>query len=92
MKVEISPDLLQKIRKLSKVKRAGIGAAIESARQVWGRPHEHSGIGIRNLGSGLYECRSGLDQRLVFQSFDGLLYFHFLGNHDEVRSFLRSHR
>ena len=92
MKVEISPDLLREIRKLSKGKRTRLGAVIESARQSWGRPHEHSGIGIRRLGSDLYECRSGLDQRLVFQSLDGLLYFHFLGNHDEVRCFLRSHR
>jgi len=92
VKVEISPDLLREIRKLSKGKRVGIGAAIESARQAWGRPHEHSGLGIRSLGGGLYECRSGLDQRLVFQSLDGLLYFHFLGNHDEVRCFLRSHQ
>jgi mRNA-degrading endonuclease RelE of RelBE toxin-antitoxin system len=92
VKVEISPDLLREIRKLSKAKRAAIGAAIESASRAWGRPHEHSGLGIRNLGSGLYECRSGLDQRLLFQSLDGLLYFHFLGDHDEVRYFLRSHR
>jgi len=92
VKVELSPDLLREIRKLSKGKRAGIGAAIESACQAWGRPHEHSGIAIRSLGSGLFECRSGLDQRLLFQSLDGLLYFHFLGNHDEVRCFLRSHR
>lgn len=92
MRVEISPDLLRQIRKLSKAKRASIGAAMESASQSWGRPHEHSGIGIRSLGSGLYECRSGLDQRLVFQSLEDALYFHFVGNHDEVRNFLRSHR
>jgi mRNA-degrading endonuclease RelE of RelBE toxin-antitoxin system len=92
VKVEISVDLLRAIRKLSKGKRAAIGAAIESTRQAWGRPPEHLGLGIRSLGSGLYECRSGLGQRLLFQSLDGLLYFHFLGSHDEVKIFLRTHR
>jgi mRNA-degrading endonuclease RelE of RelBE toxin-antitoxin system len=90
--VEVSPELLRVIRKLPKAKRSAIGMVIESVSQAWGRPHEHSGLGIRSLGSGLYECRSGLDQRLLFQKVDELLYFHFLGSHDEVKKFLRSQR
>jgi hypothetical protein len=32
----------------------------------------------------------GLQKRLLFQAIDPSLYFHFLGNHDEVQKFLRS--
>jgi mRNA-degrading endonuclease YafQ of YafQ-DinJ toxin-antitoxin module len=88
----IDPDLLDHLRQLPKEKRSIVGTVIESVRQAWGAPHAHSGIGIRNLGSGIYECRIGLNQRLVFQSLENGLYFHFLGTHDEVKRFLRSHR
>jgi hypothetical protein len=45
-----------------------------------------------SLGHGLYECRHGLTLRLVFAAYRGLLYFHIIGSHDDVRDFLMAHR
>ena len=91
MAIEIDPDLLApQLRQLTKVERRKAGAAIESVRESWGHPHLHTGAGIRRLGEGLYECRMGLQKRLLFQAIGPSLYFHFLGNHDEVQKFLRS--
>jgi hypothetical protein len=88
--IEIDPDLLTQLRQLTKVERRKAGAAIESVRQSWGHPHLHTGSGIRRLGNDLYECCIGLQTRLLFQNFGKSLYFHFIGNHDEVQKFLRS--
>jgi mRNA-degrading endonuclease RelE of RelBE toxin-antitoxin system len=89
--IEIDPDLIAQLRLLSKADRRKVGGAIESVRGNWGRPHLHGGAGIRRLGSGLYECRVGLRSRLLFQSLGTSLYFHFLGDHDAVQKFLRTH-
>jgi hypothetical protein len=59
----------------------------------FGKPHQHQGLRIRDLGSNLYECRSGLDVRLIFVE-DGTtkpptLYFDMIGNHADVRRYLK---
>lgn len=61
---------------------------------AWGRPHVHSGIGIRKLSKTVFECRVGLDDRLafVFIATPPELVFFFLGNHDEIQKMLRSLR
>ena len=64
---------------------------MENVRMQWGKPHLHGGVGIRRLADHLYESRVGLQERLIFQNLEKSLYFHFMGNHDEVQKFLRSH-
>ncbi len=55
-----------------------------------GKPHEHAGIGLRKLGASFFEGRSGLRLRLIFEVLPGgILYFHLLGDHEEVRRFLK---
>lgn len=91
MAIEIDPDFLAQLRKLPKPVRRRVGLAIEGVRAHWGKPHHHGGVGIRRLAAHLYESRVGLQERLVFQSLETGLYFHFMGSHDEVQKFLRSH-
>ena len=68
-----------------------IGAAIHKVTTSWGHPHLHGGVGIRRLGPAYFECRTGLRVRLVFKALaPNLLHFVFLGNHDEIRRFLKS--
>lgn len=58
----------------------------------WGKPHGHSGLGIRRLIRTIYECRVGLDERLafVFVAKPPELVFFFIGNHDEIQRLIRS--
>ncbi len=89
--LEIDPRLLRQIRALGGRERQLIGQAIEEARLAWGTPHRHAGAGARKLTSGFFECRCGLKIRLVFEELpDGRLYFHLMGNHDEIRRFIKS--
>ena len=92
LEVRLDPDLLGILRTLSKPDRKEIGELIEKVRDSFGKPHAHGGTGIRALGHGLYECRHGLSLRLVFAAYRGLLYFHAIGTHDEIRRFLKVHR
>ena len=92
----LDEDLLAQLRASPKEERQQIGETIRNVQQNFGRPHQHSGIGIRNLapkGSGhhVYECRLSKGVRLVFTLIDDrVLYFHMMGTHDQVRQFLRS--
>jgi hypothetical protein len=65
--------------------------AIRAADAAYGHPHRHAGIGVRVIGD-FMECRDALDMRLIFQRHGDTLEFHFYGNHDEVRSFVRNRR
>ena len=64
-------------------------SAMRATAAIFGQPHLHSGRGIRQLRPGLYECRSGLGLRLVFEREKDAVVFVFSGSHDEVQDFLR---
>ena len=50
----------------------------------------HSGAGLRRLAPGLYEVRAGLALRVIFDVAGGLLRCDFVGNHDDVRAYLKN--
>jgi hypothetical protein len=92
LKATLTGDLLEKLRALSKADRLSIGAAINQVMENWGKPHMHSGIGVRRLTRNIHECRIGLDKRLafIFITTPPELVFFFLGNHDEIQKLIRS--
>jgi hypothetical protein len=94
LKARVTDELLEILRSKSKSERQDIGDAINQALESWGRPHGHSGIGIRRLTKTIFECRVGLDDRLafVFIATPPELVFFFLGNHDEIQKLIRSNR
>jgi mRNA-degrading endonuclease YafQ of YafQ-DinJ toxin-antitoxin module len=87
--IELTPRFLDLARKLSKAERKLLGRSIDAAARAWSHPHQHRGAGIRRLHGNFFECRCGLDLRLVFEWIDGALRFHLLGSHDEIRAFLK---
>jgi len=90
----VTEELLEAIRSRTKAERQEIGDAINRVLESWGRPHVHSGIGIRRLTKTIFECRVGLDDRLafVFIATPAELVFFFIGNHDEIQKLIRSKR
>ncbi|HEY3760311.1 MAG TPA: hypothetical protein VGN23_00990 [Verrucomicrobiae bacterium] len=87
----ISVELSRRFKKIVKeAKREDeVSDAIKRVIERFGKPHVHSGIAIRKLGKKLYECRTGLDWRLVFEADKGVLLFDFAGNHQDVQNYLR---
>jgi len=93
LRIELDGDLLKQIHALSPEERRILGKTIDAVLGAWGRPHVHSGIGIRKLRGNFFECRSGLKTRLLFEPMkESFLYFHLLGSHDEIRHFLKTRR
>jgi len=78
------------LRKRGRPESRLIGDAMNAAAASWGFPHQHAGVGIRQLRNNLYECRSGLKTRLLFLVLPRVLYFLKEANHDEVRTFLKN--
>ena len=94
MKARVTDELLEILRSKSKSERQEIDDAINQVLESWGRPHGHSGIGIRRLTKTIFKCRVGLDDRLafVFIATPPELVFFFIGNHDEIQKLIRSIR
>lgn len=65
---------------------------MRSAAETFGRPHLHTGVDIRRLGKNLFECRTGIDRRLLFKSGPDVMTFVFSSNHDEVQAYLKNAR
>lgn len=88
--LSIDPGVLRRLRELPKSERVECLLALCELGESFGRPHVHSGLGIRKLGDKLFECRGSLALRFVFQDRPTDLFISFLGNHDEIKALLRS--
>jgi hypothetical protein len=77
----ISIELSRQFKKL--VRDAGreteVSATLKLVREGFGNPHAHTGLAIRKVGNRLYECRTGLAWRLIFEAQKGALVFDFAG-------------
>jgi hypothetical protein len=75
-------------RKLTPSQQAEVNAAVARLQAAFGRPHEHSGLGIRAFGR-YFEFRAGLGLRVLFLNEKGDLFLCFVGNHEQVRAFIK---
>ena len=89
MQVDLSESFRRDVRKLPKSRRRDIARAIAAVRDGFGKPHFHSGLGVRRLRRNYFECRAGLDLRLVFRAERGRLTFFAAGDHDAVHRLLK---
>jgi hypothetical protein len=90
----ISVELTKRFKKIVREakREAEVSATLKLVVEGFGKPHLHSGLSIRKLGKRLYECRTNLAWRLVFEANKSVLLFDFAGDHDEVRNYLRGKR
>ena len=87
----ISVKLSKRFKKIVRTtgREEEVMAVLNRIKEGFGNPHAHSGLSIRKLGKHLFECRTDLAWRLIFEAHKGELIFDFAGNHDEVLSYLR---
>ncbi len=71
------------------MERKEIGRRISEAQSSMGQPHLHKGTGLRKLSDHYFELRVDPKLRLVFEDTPSALVFEFMGNHDEVKRFLK---
>jgi hypothetical protein len=75
-------------RKLTPSQQAAANAAVARLEAAFGRPHEHAGLGLRAFGR-YFEFRAGLGLRVLFLNESGDLFLCFVGNHGQVRAFIK---
>ena len=80
------------LRPLTDAELAAAHLTMNSTAATFGQPHLHSGRSIQRLRPSLYECRSGLGLRLLFERHGDSLVFMFAGNHDQVQAYLKNRR
>ena len=88
----ISVAVQRKIAELSSAEKRECAEALLQLCESFGRPHLHSGLAVRKLGPGLFECRASLALRFVFRDAPDGVTVVFLGNHDEVQTLIRTRR
>jgi hypothetical protein len=88
----IDPEVLRRLLELPKEERIECLLALCELADVFGKPHIHTGLSIRKLTKQTFELRGTLDLRLLFHNRSTDLYVSFLGNHDQVRSALKTGR
>ena len=88
--LSIDPAVLQRLQSLPKTEKVECLLALCELAEFFGRPHVRRGLGIRKLGNKLFECRGNVALRFLFQDRPADLFVFFLGNHDEIKKFLRS--
>ena len=89
MRIGLHPRLLKRVAKLSATARGQISASLRALADGSGQPHLHQGLGIRRLRKDLFECRAGLQRRIVFFAEKGLLTAYDVMTHDQLRAWLR---
>ena len=82
------PGFERRYKKLTPWQRSRVDSAIAQFEAKVGRPHEHGGMSIRAFGRYL-EFRAGLDLRVLALPEGGDFFVMFVGNHDEVRAYIR---
>lgn len=90
MKIDIHPRLRKRIGKLSSTEREKIAECLQALGDGFGHPHLHSGLGIRRLRKDLFECRAGLNWRVVFFAEKDVLTAYDVMTHDEIKAWLRN--
>ena len=90
----ISVELSKRFKKIVRDARREeeVSATLRLVLEGFGKPLAHTGLAIRKLGKHLYECRTSLSWRLIFEARKGALTFDFAGDHDEVQNYLRGKR
>ena len=90
MRIDVHPRLRKQVERLNASEREQIAAALRTLGKGLGNPHHHSGLGIRRLRKDLFECRAGLQWRIVFFAEKGILTAYDVMTHDEIKAWLRS--
>lgn len=90
MRIDLHPRFVKRVGRLGRADRNLIAGSLRALVDGFGRPHLHSGLGIRRLRKDLFECRAGLQWRIVFLAEMGLVTAYDLMTHDEIKAWLKS--
>ncbi|MBI3083201.1 MAG: hypothetical protein HYY90_02390 [Candidatus Omnitrophica bacterium] len=89
MRYQSGPRFDRSIRRLDPARRRAVQEAIERLVAAFETGQVPMGLGLKPLRSGLWECRAGLSDRILFYRHRDAVEFLLAGNHDEIKRALR---
>jgi mRNA-degrading endonuclease RelE of RelBE toxin-antitoxin system len=88
--VRFKRSFLQSFYKLPDEKQRLVVKAVEAVKIYLESGRAPYGLRIKKLSQSTFEARITIDMRLVWVSCGGEVIFALLGNHDDVRRFIRN--
>jgi hypothetical protein len=85
------PSFERAVARLSPAQQTAVQAALRQLPEAFGHPHRHAGFGLRPFGR-YFECRAGLDVRVLFLVDHGDFFLATAGNHDHIRAYIKNNR
>ncbi len=90
LEIEFSSRFRSGARALPAERQQQVEQSVTLLAEAIGKPHLHSGLGIRRLKGGYFEFRAGRDTRIVFKLEGSTASLLLVGDHDDVRRFLKN--
>ena len=91
MIIRLDPAFLKRLRELPLERQVEVLLASIQIPAAFAFPGQHTGLGLRKIHpKGYWEIRVGLSLRVAFRLEKNLARLMMLGDHDDVRRFLRT--
>jgi len=83
------PSFTRCFKKLEQVKQKQAVEAIEALKTVLESGIKLDGLGLKRISNELWEIRSSLKDRIIFTFKKEVVTFVLIGNHDDVKRYLK---
>lgn len=91
MQIVLTERFQKDVNKLASEEKNQLFTILLKLPQAIKNLHSHQGIGLRKIhSSGIYEARIGLSLRIIFGLDKNTAILHRIGNHDEVKKYLKN--
>ena len=89
MKYEYKTSFDKAFKKLGRERQEGVRKAVFALIDFFETGDKTGGLGLKQLMGDFWEIRSGIRDRIVFAFREDVVHFVIVGNHDEIRRYLR---
>ena len=89
MRYERKASFDRSIRRLPPDRMLRVKEAVRQLVIFFESRQQPQGLGLKRLKKEFWEVRAGLSDRIIFRISGDLIEFVIVGNHDEIRRFLR---
>jgi len=90
MRYFLSPLFKRLFKKLDFQKKEKVNRAISELIAFFDSGIRSEGLGLKRMRGNIWEIRASLDDRLLFSFERDEIFFLIIGNHDEVKKFLKN--
>ncbi|HOW43495.1 MAG TPA: hypothetical protein PLF03_07495 [Candidatus Omnitrophota bacterium] len=90
--IAVLPSFERSLKKLSLLERKQIAESLEDFNKMLFSGDRPSGLGFKKINHDKYELRASIRLRVVMKLEGDVYYLVLVGNHDDVRRYLREYR